>query len=189
EQVPHEGRYQTNTYASGSPMTDGRYLYVSFGSRGLYCYDLDGKLQWKRDLGLMHTRLGWGEANTPVIHNNTLIANWDQELGSFIVAMDARTGQTKWQVERDELTSWSTPLVVPHKGKTQVIVHGTKRVRSYDLATGKVIWECGGQTVNVIPAPVLLDDMVICMSGYQGAAAHALPLDATGDITGTDKII
>src|SRR5262249_40682392 len=105
EQVPHEGRHQTNTYASGSPMTDGRYLYVSFGSRGLYCYDLDGKLQWKRDLGLMHTRLGWGEANTPVIHNDTLIANWDQELGSFIVAMDARTDQTKWQGERDKLTS------------------------------------------------------------------------------------
>src|SRR5262249_51959415 len=91
EQVPHEGRHPTHSYAAGSPTTDGKFLYVSFGSRGIFCYDLDGKLQWQRDLGRMNTRLGWGEAVTPVIHGDTLFVNWDQEKGS-LAALDARTG-------------------------------------------------------------------------------------------------
>jgi outer membrane protein assembly factor BamB len=189
EQVPHEGHHPTHCYAAGSPTTDGRYLYVSFGSAGLYCYDLDGNPKWQRDLGRMATRLGWGEAVTPVIHGDTLIANWDQEAGSFVIALDARTGQTRWQKPREEVTSWATPLVVEHAGRTQVIVPATKRVRSYDLTTGEVLWQCGGQTVNVIPSPVRRDGFVVCMSGYQGSAALALPLDATGDITDTDKVL
>jgi outer membrane protein assembly factor BamB len=189
EQVPHEGHHPTHSYVGASPTTDGHYLYVSFGSRGIYCYDLAGKLQWQRDLGLMQTRLGWGEGISPVVHGDTLIMNWDQEVGSFIVALDARTGKTRWQMDRDELTGWSTPTLVEHNGRTQVIVNATKRVRSYDLATGKLIWECGGQTANAIPSPVVRDGVVYCVSGYTGTSAMALPLDATGDITDTAKII
>jgi outer membrane protein assembly factor BamB len=189
EQVPHEGHHPTHSYAAGSPFTDGRRLYVSFGSRGIYCYDLAGKLQWCRDLGRLNTRLGWGEAVTPVTHGDTVIVNWDQEAGSFITALDARTGNPRWKVDRDEPTSWATPLVVQSNGRTQVIVNGTKRVRSYDLATGRVIWECGGQTINAIPSPVIGDGVVFCMTGYRGAAAYALPLSASGDITNTQKII
>lgn len=184
EQVPHEGRHETHSYAAFSPVTDGKHLYVSFGSRGIYCFDLDGKKIWQRDLGLARTRLGWGEGASPALHGDTLIVNWDQEANSYIVALDAKTGATKWKVDRDEKTSWATPLIVPYKGKTQVIVSGTTKARSYDLATGKVIWECGGQTVNCIPSPVLVDDCVIVMSGYRGAAAHAIPLVSTGDVTG-----
>src|SRR5205807_10050295 len=132
-------------------------LYVSFGSFGLYCYDLAGKLLWQRDFGRFETRLGWGEASTPVIHGNTLVLNCDHEGQSFIVALDAATGATKWKVDRDEPSSWATPLVVEHKGKAQVITVATKKARSYDLATGKVLWQCGGQTVNCIPSPVLHD--------------------------------
>jgi outer membrane protein assembly factor BamB len=189
EQVPHEGHHPTHCYAAGSPTTDGRYLYVSFGSRGLNCYDLDGNLKWQRDLGKMATRLGWGEAVTPVVHGDTLVVNCDQEAGSFLLALDARTGKPRWQKDRDEVSTWATPLVVEHGGRTQVIVPATKRVRSYDLATGEVLWQCGGQTVNVIPSPVRRDGFVVCMSGYQGSAALALPLDATGDITDTDKVL
>jgi outer membrane protein assembly factor BamB len=186
ERVPHEGHHNTNTYASGSPTTDGRFLYASFGSYGVYCYDLDGKLQWQRDLGLMHTRLGWGEANTPVIHGEALVVNWDTEGDSFIAALDARTGKTKWQKPRDERSSWATPLVVEHNGRTQVIVNATNRVRSYDLNSGEVIWECGGQTVNAIPTPILVENVVVCMSGYRGSYACAVPLDSKGDVT--DKV-
>jgi outer membrane protein assembly factor BamB len=188
EQVPHEGLQPTHTYAAASPTTDGRYLYASFGSRGVYCYDLAGKLRWKRDLGVMHTRYGWGEGISPVIHGDTLIVNWDHEAGSFIVALDTRTGGTRWKVDRDEPTSWATPLVVEHQGRTQVVVSATRRVRSYDLATGKVLWECGGQTVNVIPSPVARDGMVFCMSGYRGSAACAIPLDSAGDVTDAGKV-
>jgi len=189
EQVPHEGRHESHSYAAYSPITDGKYLYVSFGSRGVYCYDLDGKLQWKRDLGLMHTRLGWGEGASPALHGDSLVLNWDQEKGSFVICLDAKTGKTKWKMDRDEPTSWATPLIVERKGAPQVILTGTKKVRSYDLATEKVLWECGGQTLNCIPSPVPGDGVVYCISGYKGAAAYALPLDATGDITGSDKIL
>jgi outer membrane protein assembly factor BamB len=189
ERVPHEGHHPTHSYAAGSPTTDGRFLYVSFGSFGTYCYDLDGKLQWQRDLGRLHTRLGWGEAVTPVIHGDALLLNWDQEADSALICLDARSGKTRWKVERDEKTSWNTPLVVEHKGRTQVILNGTNRVRSYDLKTGEPIWQCGGMTVNAIPSVVARDGVAFCMSGYRGAAAVAVSLDATGDVTDSDKVL
>jgi outer membrane protein assembly factor BamB len=189
EQVPHEGHHPTHSYAASSPTTDGRFLYASFGSRGVYCYDLTGKLIWQRDLGRMNTRLGWGEGVSPVIHGDTLVVNWDQEVSSFIIALDARTGQTRWKVDRDEPTSWATPLIADYQGRTQVVVSATNRVRSYDLATGKVLWECGGQTVNAIPSPVIRDDVVYCMSGYRGAAAFAIRLGARGDVTNTKQVV
>lgn len=188
EEVPHEGRHFTNSYASGSPMTDGKRIYASFGSRGLFAFEMDGTPIWDRKLGQMRTRYGWGEASTPVIHGDYLLLNWDHEDQSFFVALDAATGETKWKVDRDEPSGWSTPLVVEYDGKTQVIVNGTNRVRSYDLETGEVNWECGGQTVNAIPSPLRHGDMVLCMSGYRGAAAVAIPLDAEGDVTGTETI-
>ncbi len=188
EEVPKEGQHTTNTYASSSPVTDGRRLFVSFGSRGIFCYDLDGNLKWERDLGQMRTRRGWGEGVSPALHGETLIVNWDHEDPSFIVALDAQTGNVRWRADRDEPTSWATPLVVERNGRTQVIVNGTNRVRSYDLSTGEVIWECGGQTVNAIPSPVATGDMAIVMSGYRGAAAKAIPLDAQGDVTDSDTV-
>ena len=182
EVAPYEGRHKTNTYASGSPTTDGKHLFVSFGSYGFFCYDMDGNLVWERQLGQMRTRRGWGESVTPVLHRDRLIVNWDHEDDSFIVALDARTGEPVWQTSRDEKTSWNTPLIAEYKGRTQVIVNGT-RARSYDLANGQLIWECDGQTVNPIPSPVIAGEFVICMSGYRGAAAVAIPLDSQGDIT------
>jgi outer membrane protein assembly factor BamB len=189
EQVPHEGHHPTHSYAAGSPTTDGKHLYVSFGSFGTYCYDIDGKLKWRRDLGKLNTRLGWGEAVTPVIHGDSLLLNWDQEENSALVCLDARDGKTKWNVERDEKSSWNTPLVVEHKDRTQVIVNGTNRVRSYDFNNGKLLWECGGMTVNAIPSPVASNGILYCVSGYQRSAAFALPLDATGDVTGSEKVL
>jgi outer membrane protein assembly factor BamB len=183
ERVPHEGHHPTHSYAAGSPTTDGKRLYVSFGSFGVYCYDLDGKPLWSRDLGRIISRLGWGEAVTPVIHNESLLLNWDQEANSRLICLDAATGKTKWEAPRDEPTSWNTPLVVEHKGTTQVILNGTRRVRSHDLATGKEIWSCPGMTVNAIPSPVAADGVAYVVSGYRGAAGVAVSLDATGDVT------
>jgi outer membrane protein assembly factor BamB len=189
EQVPHEGHHPTHSYAAGSATADGSFVYASFGSRGIYCYDLAGNLQWQRDLGRMETRYCWGEGASPVLHGDTLVVNWDHEAGSFITALDARTGKTRWKVERDEPTSWATPLTVDYQGRTQVIVNGTKRARSYDLATGQMLWQCGGQTVNAIPSPVSNGEVAYCLSGYGGAAAYAIPLDAKGDLTDTNKVL
>jgi outer membrane protein assembly factor BamB len=137
----------------------------------------------------MQTRLGWGEGTSPVIQGDTLIVNWDHEGPSFLVALNARTGETRWKADRKESSSWATPLVVEYKGKTQVVVNGKNRVRSYDLATGKLLWECGGQTLNAIPSPVAVNGVVYCMTGYRGSAAYAIPLDATGDITDQGKTL
>jgi len=188
EEVPHEGHHPTHGYASASPTTDGRFLYVSFGSRGVYCFDMEGNLQWKRDLGDMVTRFGWGEGTSPVICDDCLVVNWDHEGDSSLFLLDAKSGETKWQVDRDEISSWSTPLVVDHKGFRQLIVNATRRVTSYDLATGSIVWECGGQTVNVIPSPVAMDGVVFCMSGFQGSALCAIPLDSVGDLTDSGRI-
>jgi outer membrane protein assembly factor BamB len=190
EAVPHEGHHPSHGYAAYSPTTDGRFLFVSFGSFGLYCYDFAGKLQWKRtDLPRLETRLGWGEGGAPVVHGDSLIVSRDQEGPSFLYVLNARSGETRWKVERDEVTTWNTPLVVDYKGRTQIVVTATKFIRSYDLADGRVIWQCGGLTINCIPSSVRYGDSVICMSGYKGAAAFRIPLDATGDVTGGDKII
>ena len=189
EEVPHEGRHKTNSYASGSPTTDGRYVYASFGSRGICCFDVEGNLRWTRDLGDMVTRFGWGEGTSPVLHGSRLAVNWDHEGDSFLAVLNAKTGETAWKVDRDEISSWSTPLVVEHGDVTQLIVSATRRVTGYDLETGEIVWECGGQTVNVIPSPVAADGKVLCMSGFQGSALFAIPLQSTGDLTDTDRIL
>jgi len=191
EGMPHEGYHPDNSYATPSPTTDGRRVYVSFGSRGIYCYDLDGNLQWQSDLGDMETRLSFGEGSSPVLHGDSLVLAWDHDGQSFIAFLDALSGETRWQSNRDEPTNWSTPRVVSHGGRTQVIANGTNRVRSYDLNSGDLLWECGGQVSNAIPSPVANDGegVVYCTSGYQGSALYALPLDASGDITDTDHVL
>ena len=189
EQVPHEGKHETNTYAAGSPTTDGQRLYFSFGSRGTFCYSLDGELIWKIDLGAMRTRNGWGEAITPTLTEDSLIINCDQEEGSFIAAIDKLTGNIRWKVDRaSEVTSWNTPFVTTYEGKQQVIVNGTGSVKSYDANDGTMLWECGGQTVNAIPSPVRFRDSVICTSGYRGALACSIPLNSRGDVTTSETI-
>jgi outer membrane protein assembly factor BamB len=188
ECVPHEGHHGNNTYASGSPTTDGKRLYVTFGSYGLFCYDLDGNQIWQRDLGDMVTRFGWGEGASPTVYGDALAVNWDHEGSSAVHVLDAGTGQTRWQAKRDEETTWGTPLIVTYRGTEQLILNATRRVTSYDLNSGDVIWECGGQTAVPIPSPVVLGDMVICMTGYRRSAAYAIGLDAKGDITNTDRI-
>jgi outer membrane protein assembly factor BamB len=188
ETVPHEGHHRDHGYASASATTDGQSLFVSFGSRGIYCYDLEGNLRWSRELGRMRTRSSFGEGTSPVVHGDSLIVNWDHEDDSFIVCLDTATGQDKWRVNRDEATSWTTPLVIEHKGVTQVIVNGANRTRSYDLTNGELIWECGGQTGNPIPSLVTANGVVYCMTGFRGFALKAISLDAKGDVTGTDQV-
>ena len=184
EKVPHEGHHDTHSYAAYSPVTDGKRLYVHFGSFGVFCYDLEGKPLWQRDLGRMHTRLGWGEGGSPAIHDGRLFLNRDQESESALYALDARTGETLWKADRDEVTTWAAPLPVTWKGTTQVILPATKKIRSYDASNGKVLWERGGMTVNCIPSAVSRDGVAWIMSGYRGAAAVAISLDSRGDVTG-----
>ena len=188
EQVPHEGVHPDNDFASASPITDGERLYVPFGSRGIYAFDLDGKLLWKRDLGKMQIKVSFGEGSSPALYRNLLIVPWDHEGESFIAALDTKTGETKWKTARDEKTAWATPLVVETDKGAQIVTNASAKVRSYDALTGELLWECGGQVGNVTPSPVSNGELVFCMSGFRGNALYALPLDQRGDLTDTDKI-
>ena len=188
-QLPHEGHHKDHGFASASPVTDGKHLIVSFGSFGLYGYDLKGKLLWEKDLGDMRTRNSFGEGSSPALDGNTVVVLWDHEGDDFIVALDKRDGRELWRQTRDEPTGWCTPLIVSHGGRKQVIVNGTNKIRSYDLKDGKLLWECAGQTVNAIPSAVASQDRVFVMSGYRGNALQALRLDRSGDLSGTDGIV
>lgn len=190
EEWPHEGGHVTGSLVSNSPVTDGERLYVFLGSRGLYCLDLNGTLQWSKDLGRMHTLHSHGEGSSPVVHGDTLLVCWDHEGNSFLYAFNKRTGEPRWKVARDEKTSWSTPLVVEHEGNAQVIVSATKRVRGYDLATGTQLWECAGLTDNVVSSPVT-DGRGLVISGnsyYQQAMLAIRLAGAKGDLTQTDRV-
>lgn len=189
KEVPHEGHHASHGYASASPVTDGEHLYVSFGSRGFYCYDLDGNLKWEKDLGDMKTRGSFGEGASPALAGDRLIINWDSEENSAVIALDKKTGAELWRHKRDERTSWSTPLVVEVGGRLQAIIPATNRTRSYDVQTGDVVWEAGGMTANVIPTAVTGNGMVYVTSGFQGRAVQAIKLTARGDISETDNIV
>jgi len=189
EEFPHEGGHETGSLASNSPVTDGELLYAFFGSRGLYCLDLNGNRKWQKDLGRMETLHAHGEGSSPVLYGTNLIICWDHEGDSFLYCFDKRTGKERWKIPRDEKTSWSTPLVVEHAGKPQVVVSATKRVRSYDLGTGNLLWECAGLSQNVVSSPVYGEGMVFAGNSYYEQSMLGIRLaGAKGDITDTSQV-
>ena len=187
---PHAGTRAEGTFASASVVTDGENVVAFFGSRGLYCYDMEGSLKWEKDFGNMNVRNDFGEGATPALHGDTLVVTWDHQGPSFIVALNKNTGEELWRKDRDEIDAWATPLVVEHDGVAQVITAGTNRVRSYNLTSGELLWEGDGLTMNPIPSPVAADGVVYLTSGYRGNALRAIRLaDAKGDVTGTSAVL
>jgi outer membrane protein assembly factor BamB len=189
EEFPHEGGHQTGSLASNSPVTDGEHIFAFFGSRGLYCLDPDGSVVWQKDLGQMQTLHAHGEGSSPVLSGDKLVLCWDHEGQSFLYAFQKKTGAILWKVARDEKTSWSTPLLVEHQGRIQVVVSATKKVRSYDLENGQLLWECGGLSRNVVSSPVAGLGMVFAGNSYDWQAMLAIRLaGAHGDITDTPQL-
>ncbi len=188
EELPHEGHHQSHGFASFTPTTDGEFIWANFGSRGIHCFDMDGNVKWSRDLGKMKTVMAFGEGGSLVVAGDAVIVVRDHQGESFIIALNKMTGETIWKKQRDEGTSWAAPLRVEVNGKTQIISSATKLIRSYDLKTGDVIWQCGGQTRNVIPTPVTGFGMVYCASGFRGSSLQAIELGRTGELSGTDAV-
>lgn len=187
--TPHQETHSTNGFSSASPCTDGKHVYAHFGSRGLYCYTMDGKLIWKRDdFGKMVTRNGFGEGSSPTLVDNMIIVPWDHEGESALYALDKQTGETIWKTDRDEPTCWATPLIVEHAGKKQIVMNGQNYARSYDLASGKELWRCGGQTERPVASAVAMDDFVLVGSGFRGSFLGAFRLDGKGDVEGTTSV-
>ncbi len=189
EELPHAGGHQDASQASNSPVTDGKHIFAYFGSSGLYCLDMDGRLIWQKDLGDMQTRRSFGEGSSPALYGGTIVINWDHEGQSFIVALDKKTGAEKWKVDRDEPTSWSTPLIIDVGGKPQVVTSATNSIRAYDLGTGDLRWQCRGMTLNVVPSPLESDGLLYFASGFRGSALMAVRYaGAEGDIMGSESV-
>ena len=189
EAIPHEGTHATNGYASASPCTDGERVYSHFGSRGLYCYTLDGQLVWKRDdLGPMRTRNSFGEGSSPTLAGRFVLVPWDHEGPSFLYALDKLTGQTIWKTSRDEPTCWATPLVVDVNGQRQVVMNGQNYARAYDLESGKELWRCDGQTERPAASAVAAEGLIFVTSGFRGSFLGAFRPDGRGDIRGTRSV-
>lgn len=190
DEQPHESTHVSASWASASMVTDGKRVYASFGSRGLYALDWRGKLLWRANLGNMHTKHGHGEGSSPALFGDVLVINWDHEGESFVVGFDAPTGRERWRVNRKEVTSWSTPLIITHQGRSQVIVSATDRVRGYALETGEALWSCGGLSHNVVASPVYGQGLVHVMSSYESRAMLTIDLaKAKGDVTGSDAVL
>lgn len=190
--TPHEGYHRRyGSFASNSPVTDGKRLYAFFGSRGLYAYDFAGKLLWKKDFGVkMRMRNAFGEGVAPVVHDGKIILVFDQEADSFVLTVDASSGEELWRRSREgEVSGWAQPLVTEYDGRWQVIVSAHTAVRSYDLGSGDEIWSCSGIGMNTIPAVVRAGDVVYAMSGWREPNLLAIRLGGEGDITGSDSVL
>jgi outer membrane protein assembly factor BamB len=183
---PHQGVQPSNSFSSGSPVTDGERIYASFGSWGLYCYDFAGNLIWEKDFGKVEVT--FGEGSSPVLVGDTLLVVRDNNNASFLHALDKRTGREIWKQPRDERSGWTTPFVLQHGGRTEVIISGSNAVRSYDPATGNVWWQCSGLGSNPVPMAVADGDTVYAMSGHREPAGLAIALGRSGDLTGTDAV-
>ncbi len=182
--MPHEAHHPDHGYASASPVTDGEYLYINFGSFGLYCYDLEGNLKWKRDdLGKMKTRGTFGEGSSVAVHGDMVILPWDHEGQSRIEALNRNTGETIWKTLRDEPSAWATPLVVEVDGRKQIIHSGQNFSRGYDLETGKEIWKVSGLSQRPVSCPTVFGEVGFFASARGGAILQAIPLNQKGDVS------
>jgi outer membrane protein assembly factor BamB len=191
EETPHEASHTDNgTWASSSAVVDGELVIASFESRGIYAFDLAGKPIWEKDLGDKRMRMEFGEGSTPALFGNTLVVVWDHQGQSFIVALDKRTGNELWRVSRDEIDTWSTPLIVRSDGRMLVVTNAMNRVSAYDLETGAVVWQAPGTTMNAIPSPVHEDGLVFLAAGFRGNNLKAIRLaGAKGDLANTPAIV
>ncbi|MGH9900683.1 MAG: PQQ-binding-like beta-propeller repeat protein [Pyrinomonadaceae bacterium] len=191
EGVPRAKRHVKATQANSTPVTDGKYVVALMGSEGLFAYDVNGKLLWKQDLGVLNPGLWadktseWGHASSPVIYKNLVIVQADGHKQSFIAAYNLKDGKQAWRVERGEITSWSTPTVYEGKGRAEVIANGGNYVRGYDPLTGRELWRFSDKETQVKQqAPLVAHDMIFVTGGYPpGRTMYAFRAGASGDIS------
>jgi outer membrane protein assembly factor BamB len=188
--VPKVKRHPKATHANSTPFTDGKHVLAFFGSEGLYCYDMDGKLLWKNDFGVLDSAFfmvptaQWGFASSPVVHEGVVIIQADVLKDSFLAAFEVETGKEIWRIDRGDVPTWSTPTVYVGAKRTQVIVNGFKHIGSYDFKTGEEIWKLAPGGDIPVPTPVVAHGLVF-INGAHGkySPIYAIKLDAEGDIS------
>lgn len=183
---PQIPRHPKSTYAAETPTTDGQRLYVLFGDVGMYCYDLEGKPLWTHAIEPKKTKFGYGAAASPIVQGDQVIFVYDNDEESYIMALDSATGEPRWKTARDETTTWGTPLVWDHDGRTEIVVPGQNENRSY-APDGRLLWHFNGaMSVLTIPSPLVADGLLYITSGYfqdTKRPVFAIRPGATGDIT------
>jgi outer membrane protein assembly factor BamB len=188
--TPHEGYHNAyGSFASNSPVTDGTRVFAFFGSRGLFAYDVDGKLLWRKEFGVqMRMDMAFGEGTPLALHDNRLLLHFDHLDTGFLVMLDPATGREVWRTKRTEPYNWAGPYVATHAGKRQIIMSGLT-VRGYDFETGALLWEAAGLGENTIPQPVQHDDLVFAMSGHTVKQLMAIRLGRQGTLTNTNAVV
>jgi outer membrane protein assembly factor BamB len=194
--VPKIMRHPKSTHASPTPATDGKHVIASFGSEGLYAYDLNGNLIWRKDFGVLDAGYyevpdaQWGFASSPVIHDGVVIVQADVQKNSFLGAFDVHTGRELWRVPRNDVPTFGTPAVVPYTaGGTnglQVVVNGWHHIGGYDFKTGKELWMLKGGGDIPVPTPVFADGLIVITNAHgSGRPIYAIRTNASGDVTGS----
>jgi outer membrane protein assembly factor BamB len=192
EGVPRAGRLRKGTFNNSTPVTDGAHVVALFGSRGLFCYDIEGNLQWQVDLGELRAgwffdpTVQWGTASSPVIHDGKVIVQADVFGGSFIAAFALADGRELWRTPRDEISSWATPTVVTTPAGAEIVTNGGRAIRGYDAATGAMLWSLGPSSEIAVPTPVFAGGLVFVGSGYLPEQPfYAVRPGGSGDISPT----
>ena len=191
EGVPRAKRHVKATQANSTPVTNGKYVCALFGSEGLNCYGLDGKLLWKKDLGVLNPGLwddrssSWGHASSPIIYRDLVIVQADGHQQSFLAAFNLADGKQVWKVERQEITSWTTPTINQTGGRAELIVNGGRFIRGHDPLTGKELWRfADGDTQVKMQAPQVAHGLIYITGGYPpGRAMWVFRPGAVGDIS------
>jgi outer membrane protein assembly factor BamB len=193
--IPIIKRHTKSTHANATPATDGEHLAVMLGSEGLFVYDLDGNLLWKKDLGTLDsgfyqaTTAQWGWASSPLVHDGRVIIQADVQGDSFLAAFDIETGDEIWRTAREEVPTWSTPTLAPSGDGFQIVVNGWKHIGSYDFESGRELWKMAGGGDIPVPTPVLSGDLVVITSAHgTERPIYAIRLDADGDIKDTEYV-
>jgi outer membrane protein assembly factor BamB len=189
----YDNRHRKNTFASATPVTDGKYVWTFFDAEGIYCYDFDGKLVWKSSVGKFG-KMGMGNGMSPVLYDNLVILQCDQEdggPGSFIAALDKLTGKEVWRVPRTQPKTYATPVLVNTPQRTELIASGAESTVSYDPATGKELWRSEGVISQAIPSAVTGHGMVFVSGGSSGQPklAIGIRLGGSGDLRGTPYVV
>ncbi len=193
EAIPTVKRHTKASHCNSTPATNGNRIVAIFGSEGLFCFDRDGKLAWKRDLGPMDSgyfqspTAQWGFASSPIIHEGKVIVQCDVQKDSFLAAFDLADGRELWRTPRADVPTWSTPAIVEMPGRRQIVVNGWHHTGGYDLATGKNLWRLDGGGDIPVPTPITAHGLIYLTSAH-GAfrPMRAIRPDATGDITPGD---
>jgi len=171
--VPKVKRHTKATHANSTPATDGRVVVACFGSEGLYAFDLDGNPLWSKQLGVLDVGphdfgdLQWGYASSPILHDGKVYLQCDVKEKPFLLALDAKTGEQVWKVDRDDVPGWCTPAIFESGGSTQLLINGCKHIGGYDAETGREIWRMRGGGGIPVPAPVIAEGLAFFTSNHR----------------------